>query len=175
MAGKPSRRVRKSSVTSQGTVIAQEVVSEKSPDRAGAVSTHSSVTDIVTAMPDAGDGQEVVTNLVTDEAAASPDRAPAGEVMTNTVTTPVSKGLLRNLVTELLTAPAEEVEALRRILASPPAVQLAERRKVRRRTYAYYLPEELGEAIAERAKQEGVPPSAVAERLLTQAKAAGWL
>lgn len=156
-------------VTSEPAVTTQEAVGDGSLDGAGTVSTHEPVTEVVTNQPDAGAGQDVVTNVVTEE---SPR---AAEPVTKVVTEPVSKGLVGNLIAELLSAPAEEVEALRRILASPPAVQLPERRKVRRRTYAYYLPEELGEAIAERARQEGVPPSTMAERLLWQAKAAGWL
>ena len=100
-----------------------------------------------------------------------PGLSPVTEVVTNRATPSV----LAALLAELEDAPAEEVDALRRKLLTPPEVALPERRRVPRRTYAWYLPEELGEAVKAKAKAEGVPPSEVDERILWQAKAAGWV
>lgn len=86
----------------------------------------------------------------------------------------LSAGLLAALLEALECAPPEEVDRLRRKLLTRPPAALPEKRKVPRRTYAWYLAEELGEAVKAKARAEGVPPSTVAERLLAQAKAAGW-
>lgn len=135
------------------------------------VTPHEAVTEPVTheeSVTDAVTGGETVTGPVTRNepitgSAAPPEPAPS------------EARLLTKLLAELQTAPPAEREALRRWLLSPPAVSVAERRRVRRKTFAWYLPEDLGEAVRARAQAEGVPPSEVAERVLRQARAAGWL
>lgn len=77
---------------------------------------------------------------------------------------------------------AEAVQAIdRRMRASirqivpSPLDEMEERRHVPRRTYAWYVPEELGEAVREQAAIVGVAPSVVVEWLLAKAQRAGWL
>lgn len=77
---------------------------------------------------------------------------------------------------ELEAAPPEVLDQLRRLLAVAPAAPVAvERRRGPRKTYAWYILEELGEAVKRRAEEQAVPPSEVVERILLRAKEAGWL
>lgn len=98
------------------------------------------------------------------------DRSPTHDQL------PRTQGLLAALLSELQAAPAEQLAALRRAVAVVPDPPVPERRRgERRRTYAFYLSEAVGEAIKRQAQVEGVPPSEIAERLLRRAQATGWL
>lgn len=63
---------------------------------------------------------------------------------------------------------------LRRALDLPPAPP-PERRPVPRRTFAWYVPVELGEAIQAQAEAAGIAPSQVVEWILYRAREQGWI
>lgn len=142
------------------------------PDRPESVSDESVTPSQPERQDGGGSGQEVVTEPDRNEPAkhdAPPgESSPSGQGV-------ATKGVLAALLEELEAAPVEQVDTLRRALLLPPTVKGPERRRVPKRTYAWYLPEELGEAVKRKAKAEGVPPSEIAERMLRQARALGWV
>lgn len=74
----------------------------------------------------------------------------------------------------VLEADPKRLARLRRV-AVGELPQVPARPRGPRKTYAWYLPAELGDAVLEKAKAEGVAPSAVAERILLLARRMGWL
>ena len=74
----------------------------------------------------------------------------------------------------VLEADPERLARLRRLVVGE-LPQAPPRLRGPRKTYAWYLPAELGDAVLEKAKAEGVAPSAVAERILLLARRMGWL
>ena len=126
-----------------------------------------------------GLSRATVARLRQQQSAAPPEPSPEAEpppAEPASPTRPAEAGaseLLEELMAALQAASPDERARLRQLLWDPPTLLPSGR--VKRRTVALYLPDDLVQAVRDRAQQEGVAPSTVVERVLRAARQAGWL
>lgn len=139
--------------------------------RAGAVPTGAlpSAEELPGLEAPAPEGQPAPTPEPGPQADSVPVAAPPAPVPMQ------ERPLLDRLLDELRQASAEQVKALREILAPSAPVVVERLPKGPRRTAAFYISEELIRAIRNEARRQDVAPSQVVEQVLWRAKAAGWL